>query len=81
MLMICTYCTGGSTVPGACVGGPGQDVSIIDELRGKMTLAGTCVFAEFEHAILRQRVIAGMAEARKQGKAFGRPAHSSGEIR
>jgi hypothetical protein len=29
----------------ACVGGPGQDVSIIDELRGKMTLAGTCAIS------------------------------------
>ena len=31
------------------------------------------VFAEFEHEILRERIRAGIAEARLQGKRFGRP--------
>ena len=31
------------------------------------------VFAEFEREILRERVIAGLAQARKQGKRLGRP--------
>jgi putative DNA-invertase from lambdoid prophage Rac len=31
------------------------------------------VFAEFEHEILRQRIRAGIAEARSQGKHLGRP--------
>lgn len=32
------------------------------------------VFAEFEREILRERVRAGIAEARKNGKKHGRPA-------
>jgi DNA invertase Pin-like site-specific DNA recombinase len=32
------------------------------------------VFAEFERAVLRERVLAGLAHARKKGKALGRPA-------
>jgi putative DNA-invertase from lambdoid prophage Rac len=42
------------------------------------------VFAEFEHEILRERVRAGIAEARLKGKRFGRPltaAKQSGQIR
>jgi DNA invertase Pin-like site-specific DNA recombinase len=31
------------------------------------------VFAEFEHAILRERVRAGLAQARENGKRLGRP--------
>ena len=31
------------------------------------------VFAEFEHEILRERIRAGIAEARLKGKRFGRP--------
>src|SRR5580700_7663131 len=31
------------------------------------------VFAEFEHEILRERILAGIAEARSQGKHLGRP--------
>ena len=31
------------------------------------------VFAEFEHEILRERIRAGIAEARLEGKRFGRP--------
>jgi putative DNA-invertase from lambdoid prophage Rac len=31
------------------------------------------LFAEFEREILRERVIAGLAQARKQGKRLGRP--------
>ena len=32
-----------------------------------------CVFAEFEREILRERVCAGLAHARQQGKRLGRP--------
>src|ERR1035441_1895033 len=42
------------------------------------------VFAEFEHEILRERIRAGIAEARLKGTHFGRPltvAKKSGEIR
>lgn len=42
------------------------------------------VFAEFEHEILRERIRAGIAEARLNGKPFGRPqtvAKKSGQIR
>jgi putative DNA-invertase from lambdoid prophage Rac len=42
------------------------------------------VFAEFEHEILRERIRAGIAEARLNGKRFGRPltaAKKSGQIR
>ena len=42
------------------------------------------VFAEFEHEILRERIRAGIAEARLNGKHLGRPltvAKKSGEIR
>jgi DNA invertase Pin-like site-specific DNA recombinase len=42
------------------------------------------VFAEFEHEILRERIRAGIAEARLKGKHLGRPltaAKKSGEIR
>jgi putative DNA-invertase from lambdoid prophage Rac len=41
---------------------------------GKAMAGMIAVFAEFERDILRQRVLAGMAEARKRGKIFGRPA-------
>jgi DNA invertase Pin-like site-specific DNA recombinase len=41
---------------------------------GKAMAGMIAVFAEFERDILRQRVLAGMAEARKRGKVFGRPA-------
>ena len=42
------------------------------------------VFAEFEREILRERIRAGIAEARLNGKRFGRPltaANKSGQIR
>src|SRR6202041_804899 len=42
------------------------------------------VFAEFEHEILRERIRAGIAEARLNGKHFGRPltaAKKAGQIR
>jgi putative DNA-invertase from lambdoid prophage Rac len=42
------------------------------------------VFAEFEHEILRERIRAGIAEARLRGKRFGRPltaAKKAGKIR
>jgi putative DNA-invertase from lambdoid prophage Rac len=42
------------------------------------------VFAEFEHEILRERIRAGIAEARLKGKRFGRPltaTKKAGQIR
>jgi DNA invertase Pin-like site-specific DNA recombinase len=33
----------------------------------------SAVFAEFERAMLRERVFAGLARARAQGKVIGRP--------
>ena len=41
------------------------------------------VFAEFEHEILRERIRAGIAEARLKGKPFGRPLRGkkAGQIR
>jgi putative DNA-invertase from lambdoid prophage Rac len=41
---------------------------------GKAMAGMIALFAEFERAILRERVLAGMAAARKKGKIFGRPA-------
>ena len=35
--------------------------------------AAHCVFAEFERAMIRERVKAGLERARAQGKALGRP--------
>jgi putative DNA-invertase from lambdoid prophage Rac len=43
-----------------------------------------CVFAEFEREILRERVCAGLAHARQQGKRLGRPpsvVHRGVEVR
>ncbi len=51
---------------------------------GKAMAGMLAVFAEFERDILRERVKAGIAHARSQGKAHGRPATASlkaGEIR
>jgi DNA invertase Pin-like site-specific DNA recombinase len=31
------------------------------------------VFAEFEHEVLRERILAGIAQARKKGTRLGRP--------
>jgi DNA invertase Pin-like site-specific DNA recombinase len=49
------------------------------------TMAGLLsVFAEFEHEILRERIRAGIAEARLKGKRFGRPltaTKKAGQIR
>ncbi|MGH8066896.1 MAG: recombinase family protein [Candidatus Entotheonellia bacterium] len=48
-------------------------------------LAGIlAVFAEFEHEILRERVKAGIAQARRRGKRHGRPptvAHHADAVR
>jgi putative DNA-invertase from lambdoid prophage Rac len=40
---------------------------------GGGALAGMAVFAEFQRDILRDRVKAGIAQARKEGRAHGRP--------
>lgn len=53
-------------------------------LTGRAMAALLSVFAEFEHEILRERIRAGIAEARLNGKHLGRPltvAKKSGEIR
>ena len=39
------------------------------------------VFAEFERDILRDRVKAGIAQARKEGRPHGRPATVAGKLR
>lgn len=44
---------------------------------GKAMAGMLAVFAEFERDILRERVKAGIAHAREQGKAHGRPATAS----
>ena len=41
---------------------------------GKALAGMLAVFAEFERSILKERVRAGIAEARSKGKAHGRPA-------
>lgn len=41
---------------------------------GRAMAGMLAVFAEFEREILRERVRAGIAEARKNGKKHGRPA-------
>jgi DNA invertase Pin-like site-specific DNA recombinase len=40
---------------------------------GRALLQMSAVFAEFERAMLRERVFAGLARARAQGKTIGRP--------
>jgi DNA invertase Pin-like site-specific DNA recombinase len=40
---------------------------------GKMMFQMVGVFAEFERAMIQERVKAGLARARKQGKVLGRP--------
>lgn len=41
--------------------------------QGKLFFQIVAAFAEYEHAIIRQRVRAGVANARAQGKRLGRP--------
>jgi DNA invertase Pin-like site-specific DNA recombinase len=51
---------------------------------GRAMAGMLAVFAEFEHAILRERVRAGLGHARRNGKRLGRPitaAHKTAEIR
>lgn len=40
---------------------------------GRALFGMLAVFAEFERALIRQRVLAGLARARSQGKTLGRP--------
>ena len=40
---------------------------------GKMLFQMLGVFAEFERSLIRERVLAGLARARSQGKRLGRP--------
>jgi len=45
-------------------------------INARSALAAFCISpqnAEFEHEILRERILAGIAEARSQGKHLGRP--------
>ena len=44
---------------------------------GKAMFQMVGVFAEFERSMIRERVMAGLARARKEGKALGRPKSSS----
>ena len=51
---------------------------------GRAIVGMLSVFAEFERDILRDRVKAGIAQARKRGQRHGRPptvAHRAGEVR
>ena len=51
---------------------------------GRAMAGMLAVFAEFEHEILRERVRAGLAQARQKGKRLGRPqtaARNAGQIR
>jgi hypothetical protein len=41
--------------------------------RCRATLVGCHWFAEFERSLIRERVLAGLARARSQGKRLGRP--------
>lgn len=40
---------------------------------GRALFGMLAVFSEFERAIIRERVVAGMARAKRQGRKFGRP--------
>ena len=40
---------------------------------GKLLFQITGAFSEFEHAMIRERVLAGLERARRQGKRLGRP--------
>jgi putative DNA-invertase from lambdoid prophage Rac len=45
---------------------------------GRLPMAGLlAIFAEFEREILRERVRAGIAQARKEGRRHGRPRTAS----
>ena len=51
---------------------------------GRAMAGRLSVFAEFEHEILRERIRAGIVEARRKGTRFGRPitaAKKAGQIR
>jgi putative DNA-invertase from lambdoid prophage Rac len=45
-----------------------------EELMGNLTLSVLAAIAEFERELIRERVAAGMKEARRRGKHCGRPA-------
>ena len=47
---------------------------------GKALAGMLAVFAEFERSILKERVKAGIAEARSKGKAHGRPRTASKKV-
>jgi putative DNA-invertase from lambdoid prophage Rac len=47
---------------------------------GRAMAAMLAVFAEFEREVLRERVRAGIAQARKEGKAHGRPRTASLQV-
>ena|SRR5712692_360696 len=68
----------------------GRSVVVLSETLDFTTPAGRAmagllaIFAEFERDILRERVKAGIAQARKRGKPHGRPstvASRAGEVR
>jgi DNA invertase Pin-like site-specific DNA recombinase len=47
---------------------------------GRALVGMLAVFAEFERDLLKERVRAGIAAAKKRGKAFGRPATARAEL-
>ncbi len=42
---------------------------------GKLVFSVLAAIAEFERDLIRERLIAGMREAKRRGKRFGRPAN------
>jgi DNA invertase Pin-like site-specific DNA recombinase len=47
--------------------------------QGELVFNLLATFAQFERSLIRERVKAGMARAKKQGKTFGRPTKINGE--
>jgi DNA invertase Pin-like site-specific DNA recombinase len=62
-----------SAQKGACCAEQGIDTSEGNSA-GKLQLHILCAVAEFEREIIRERVNAGLAAAKKKGVTFGRPA-------
>lgn len=52
-----------------------------DTPQGKLFFSIVGAFAEFERAIIRERIIAGLERRRKQGKKMGRPLGSKDKAR
>ncbi len=52
---------------------------MVTMIEGRALAGPLSVFAEFERDILRERVRAGLAHARSQGKRLGRPPTAAGK--